>query len=810
MNLYLLQYNNYYNRLLKRENTLNEYKQYSPFAVLGIRNFNYADGVSTQQTVNYDWDPALYGMPDYAVLVDDEENVVCRYFIIDMVYQCKGQYVATIYRDLVADYYLELLNAPIFIEKGPLADSDTFIYNNEDMTFNQIKQDEILLKDRSNVSWLVGYMTRDNQVNGETTTPWSFKFKRDLKPDAIYPNISAYPYADGQMVNKLVDYSYTMYCRTAVPGQTENIVKKLSWNINGPQLTAWPNSLYVGIGPGDRTLTTTLTSTPASIANLPNILPGLSPDYATGYQTIKDYRNFSSDSQVSALASENGKIILDQATGRYVRINVVYTTKYLDLFVAPGTTLYSQIDAMAGATGLFANRQESLYQYGFLAKYTQIQIVYDWFEGQPIDEKTINIPLGRNVLQDAPYCMFAIPYTAKYILVKDGGGVCETPDEATTLDFITSMISTFKGAEVIYDVQLLPYCPIQQRLNEAYDSHAVGGKCFDLSGMTQDVDYQIIQTEGTKGIPVIWCEYSTFSFDIQRTITNPASGPYAMKIWNECYTYRLSSPNYASSFEFSAAKNLGVQWFNVDCSYKPYQPYIHVNPNFEGLYGLDFNDARGLICSGDFSISQVVDAWETYQLQNINFEKSFQRQIENMEVKNKYQKAQEITGAVMGTLQAGISGGMTGALVGGPIGAGIGAGVGTVASAAAGVADVYINEKLRAEALDFTKDQFGYQLGNIQALPTTISKVSAFTANNKIFPVLEIYGANYSQIEAFINKLKYNGATVMRIGTLNEFISYKRFDRDYFKGKLIRMEDVAEDFHIINALSAELDKGVFI
>ena len=85
-------------------------------------------------------------MPDYAVLVDDEENVVCRYFIIDMVYQCKGQYVATIYRDLVADYYLELLNAPIFIEKGPLADSDTFIYNNEDMTFNQIKQDEILLK----------------------------------------------------------------------------------------------------------------------------------------------------------------------------------------------------------------------------------------------------------------------------------------------------------------------------------------------------------------------------------------------------------------------------------------------------------------------------------------------------------------------------------------------------------------------------------------------------------------------------------------------------------------------------------------
>ena len=52
----------------------------------------------------------------------------------------------------------------------------------------------------------------------------------------------------------------------------------------------------------------------------------------------------------------------------------------------------------------------------------------------------------------------------------------------------------------------------------------------------------------------------------------------------------------------------------------------------------------------------------------------------------------------------------------------------------------------------------------------------------------------------------------MRIGTINEFILYKRYDLDYFKGKLIRLElgEGAEDFHIINQISAELNKGVFI
>ena len=75
--------------------------------------------------------------------------------------------------------------------------------------------------------------------------------------------------------------------------------------------------------------------------------------------------------------------------------------------------------------------------------------------------------------------------------------------------------------------------------------------------------------------------------------------------------YRLCSGNYQGIFEFNAAKSYGVEGFRVDCTFKPYNPYIHVVPKLGGLYGsqfAEFKDARGLICGGDFSLAQLSNA----------------------------------------------------------------------------------------------------------------------------------------------------------------------------------------------------------
>jgi hypothetical protein len=101
--------------------------------------------------------------------------------------------------------------------------------------------------------------------------------------------------------------------------------------------------------------------------------------------------------------------------------------------------------------------------------------------------------------------------------------------------------------------------------------------------------------------------------DINKTLTVPSrqvtNNALKYKLSNELDVYRLCSPNYNGLFEWSNVKNDRTDKFNIDCTLRPYNPYIHVTPVFKtsGLYGQDFDDQRGLICQGDFSIPIIND-----------------------------------------------------------------------------------------------------------------------------------------------------------------------------------------------------------
>ena len=843
MNLYLLQYNNYYNRILKREETYADYKTASNFPpILGIQNFSYADGISTQQTANIPDDVVQgYGMPDYALAVDDNMNILYRYFVIDAVFKCKGQYVLTLYRDLIADFYNDVVSAPVFVEKGPLADTDPFIYNKEDMTFNQVKKQEIYLQDKFHSPWIVGYMTNKNPESDDTEYPngnYSFTFKRKIQPDYTIDSQENFASITGVSLGAntyMTRYAYQVQGSTA--GSASHKYWIMSFNDEGAQPIEWNDGATVGFAQktgsayaSNLSLYTYKTQTKintllnyyiSSIGGGAENKLFLSGIY--GYGTYEDYWN---------AQNVKDKIVYVSSEGKYYQIKVdnhlVWDTKD----IAIETDIYQKLDAITESAQddkviktIYSGTAGSG-SYKACVEYKRATVSLVAYNGVPVEPIEVNIPAGRNVLQDAPYCMFAIPFYDNRRFYRNGIYSFGTMGPEMALNFVSDMSAGLSGANILWDIQLLPYSPFPSRIqgNEGI---------MDISGMAENADYQFIEIDETyhTGIPIFWCQQSTFSFNIEYEIYNPfqkveiagtvynEGKPAPKKIWNEVMSYRLCSPNYSSGFEFSASKNNGVGAFNVDCTYKPFQPYIHINPNFGGLYGSDFDDARGLICGGDFSLSQLNDAWETYQRQNINYEKSFQRQIENMEINQKYQRMEDIISASLGTITGagagvalGKAGGPAGMIAGGIIGGGL--------SMLAGIADVNINDKLRAEAMDFTKDNFGYSLGNIQALPTTISKVSAFTANNKIYPILEIYSATDQEIEALCYKLGYNGMTVMRIGTLNDFIinkidfgKYAPTGKNYFKGKLINLifeDGYTEDYHIINALSAELDKGIYI
>jgi hypothetical protein len=183
-----------------------------------------------------------------------------------------------------------------------------------------------------------------------------------------------------------------------------------------------------------------------------------------------------------------------------------------------------------------------------------------------------------------------------------------------------------------------------------------------------------------------------------------------------------------------------------------------------------------------------------------------------MEVQQDVGRIQDVVGAISGTISGALGGALAGSAVAPGVGTAVGAVSGAIASGVGGIADYALNERLRNEAIDYTKDQFNYSLQNIQALPYTLSRVSAINIDNTIYPILEYYTCTDKEKEALINKLKYNGMTVMVIGKINEYAltGITNTGEQYIKGKIIRLEGLNEEYHLANQIVSEINKGVFI
>ena len=347
----------------------------------------------------------------------------------------------------------------------------------------------------------------------------------------------------------------------------------------------------------------------------------------------------------------------------------------------------------------------------------------------------------------------------------------------------------------------------------------------DIVKVNDGVEGDIVST-------IFWCPESKFTFDraiddyyllsgdgktyIPDNVNNLINSKVKrgktiqdVKFKNQSDMMRLASPNYSNFFDINIERNLGVESVNVDCTYKPYAPYLHLNPNFKGLYGNDFNDVRGLICGGDFSIALTNDAWSTYQLQNKNYQSIFDRQIQQLETQDEIQRKLDKWKAGAGVFTGAASGAVAGAMStgGNPYAAAAGAVIGGTTSALAGSADVRINQQLRSIQIDTQKDIFSMQLGNIKALPQGLAKTNYLTNNNKLFPFLEFYTCTLIEEQAVRNFIEYNGMTINRIGKINEFQASQV--APYFKAKLIRI-NTTQDANQVQDIAKELELGVFI
>lgn len=846
--IWIIAWNSYPSRRVRRLETLNEYRGQAEdsWTIAEDFNFDEGDGISAEAVFNDNPETTGNFAGNYILVLAQDGSIASRWFVMSVdrttlwnANQCRVR----LRRDVVADELANLLNAKAFIEKGTVSDSSNpLIYNKEDGIFNKIKKSESLLKDETGISWIVGYIPQDafsDDDDAKRTVKFGVADLSSIPPYLRYASKAdcpAYRYAGSTaMVGAGVEARF--YARDIMEKTSMRTVGRFSsssasvsfWPIAFPGGTpyyydAWNPYLDDAEGQIDAYWRETILKS----VSLPDAV-----SKCVEQAGFKDMPKSDLD-EVSAIA---GKIVYfeDEQKAYLVSLDAVPSIgKDINVSGVGGTYLVSNMKAPdSGSFQSFSVGCRSCYSVS-LKEVT-------------LDQPSVVITKAslRPHLIDAPYDMFAIPYADGEAVVYEedgeGGSSFFKTDKATAMSMAIG-IAAAMGSGTVYDVQELPYCPVREAVEFHLTNISENKGGYRVNIASQKFDKALGAGESVPRAALVWCRRSSFSFEIpasgfSHAVPGPkvgtayvwarasgstidaetlsrlsgfaGKGALQNKLENQLDSFRLSSPNMSSAFEFSASANGGVSAFRVDCTYRPFSPYIHVAPRFGVLYGSDFGDARGLICGGDYSLAQLTSAWADYQQNNKNYQAVFDRQIQNMEVTQRYQRVSDVAGGISGAIQAGVQGASMGS-VGGPIGAIAGGVAGTALSAAGAVADWSINEALRKEAIDYTKDLFSLRLGNVQAIPYGLSKTSAINANNKHFPFLEWYSCTDLEEEALKAKIEANGMTVGVIGSPSEYVPIDK-EYHYVKGELIRPEDdSAMSANRFNALAEEFLKGVYI
>lgn len=768
MDLYLLKYNNYINRILKLESTLASYTPYQ-ISKQAATNFWQGDGLNTEFVANYG--ESQYA--DYAIEADTDGTIKSRWFIIDKQRTSGGQAKLSLRRDVMAENRTAIKNATGYVYRGYVKQSNNLIFNDEGNSYNQIKQSETLLKDQTGTAWVVGYLADNFTASGDVGISLAAnKAYTETYTDAAAVE-AAYP---GTSLTGAQEFATSRIIPTGLSFIAKSGIYDELWRycflgghveVRGASALVLETTMAIPKSTYGYALTTIVENTP-SITKISkailsdNPITNSPPTDKVGTvirvgTSVADYKYYR-----LTLNSQENKQISDELAG-------AETSKLIQ------AVAQSVIDAGYGQ-GTISNISPQ-------CSYVQTYAMFEWVDVTVQSNATIAGTVTKT--STSPYYMFAVPYDATKFVT---GGTTYTSNRDSSLSIVEAIIRQLNA--FVYDVQLLPYFP---------GTEALDGSTINLDNVASD-NYTLVTEDGTPKTFLYWCGTTTFRRRIS-CIIQPESD---LKVQNETQFVRLCSPNYASIYEFSAAKNGGVSYFTIDCTYRPWQPYIHVAPNWGGIYGINFDDPRGLICSGDFSLDIATDAWAQYQANNKNYQLMFDRQIQTMDLQHGIQNFNSIL-SVLSTAVAGVPGLMKASNLGSYAmlaGEAAGYGLGLIG---AGI-NAYQGYQLRQNERSQTIDMYNYELGNVKARSDTLTKVNAMNANNKLFPVVEIYSATVEEITALKNQIKFSGAKVGVVSTLSEFLNDG--SNSFIQARLIRI-NVADEPHVAQAIADELYAGYY-
>lgn len=764
-------------------------------------NFNPNDGLTTKVVLNIEEAPYNY------LLVTNEKGstINSRWFILRKVRTRIGQYEFSLVRDVIADNWAGVRSSSYILNKAsyisPMMSEAQY---RKTMQFSQIKTSETLLSEADGCKGYLAIYTAKNMsehksVFAVTNQPGSVATVSDtIMKDIIEHAGNIYGFCRVNSLALAID-SYTYDPKKYFQHwYNESDINNSGYPAGNTVVITQSAPTLTPINPYDdnsdfitamNTYASKETTKGLALATLMNEGISISMDENT----------------LTLLNSIDGKTIIGTASP-YDRPYTVHVTKI-------DTPMYynlSDTDRAAVATALnfrelskstFAKRAS--WKYNLSLYQVTLEEAPSTGTGAYCDDP---FPADMMTTTDSVYDVHLIPL--------GGQMAVENKTISVNSDNMFSFASKLfqKYGSNIYDIQWIPY---------GYDAQRFSSDTINV-GSVKGTSYTAIrESENASSAyvgAILHLSRSSAGMTIYRDII-PSNSADLMenRIENETTFYRLCSPNWTSTFEFRPVYNNGLHGFQIDVSFKPYTPYIRVCPMFSNLYGSTFNDTRGLVLTGDFSIDQTTDAWTTYKLNNKNYELIFNRDIQSLDLRNSVADTQDnyaMVGDIAGAVSGAVSAGAYGTMMSG-MNPAVGIATG-VASLGAGVVDTVmnssirkLNKSLRADNRQASIDKYQYQIGNIKAMPLSLTKTSSFDKSYRVYPVLEKYTCTDIEKERLRESIEVNGIDIGKYCVLKDATSGKN-GKVYLSASMVRWNGSETDENIIEAISDILNDGIYM
>lgn len=817
--VYFYKFNNYYNRIIKRYETIAEYTANA--TLLGSQancNFVHGDGVNS----SFVWNKLATDSdtPDY-VVVDDYKGNISRWFVTNSFKSRDRQDKLQLRRDLIADFYSDIVQySPCLIRKGYVPQNNPLIFNDEGVQYNKIKQDEILIKDESNCSYIVGFIS--NNTDAQATVTGTVK---DYNYDYNYTSLADFPYKNyvegagnnhssvatiiyNNSPDTRIYYSLKCNGRSAIAGNRQDMevifrpfgIGKPSYYTpaySNEQYGTYYNSgtsnndviincEYNGSGP-----TQTLEFTYIHnhyLSNLYRKVNIITNDYAKNcfgvedneYNTLLQYNNkkikIGGVVYKCTIASENYR----NSVLSYDSSNPTINTNFNNIVNFINNNKPSGPEMSEGMYTMSYYNNANRYYPEDLKIMTELQDYYLVFTESSSDITTdLDGPSSRTHLTNQPFDMFML------INESDISYKVNTTSYVSNHEYninIAQALCRVNGSGA-YDIQIVPFNPMRGTIL--------------ADGTLQFYGYDVHEIKDPNNNVIghyVMCNSADLQFTLEKNELkfNPTNykKDYNLK------QYRLCSPNQETMFEFSPSMNGGINTWEISCNYRPYASYVKVQPTWNWMYGEPMynskTDFRGLVYNSSLCVTQLSDAWANYVSNNKNFQQLFDNQI------NTLTKQQDIQlNAMEETLGLRSFTGMP---------------IGSILRVIGGNKDIEMTKELNNIAISKMETDFKYQMDNIKSMPHSIKKLTNINEDTRVFPFIEIYSATSTEEQSFDYKMQYTGYTIMTTGKIIDYCQtgVETFvQADLIRLDLSRSEETADN-HIASEIATELAKGIYI